>query len=144
MADVQVTFLMDEFMVDADRSKEQFFHDLLGQIDAAFYPEVLAQTPWDETERFKESPHEHIKKLWRSNIDDASLSVTFGNDAPYATVLDLGHYPGVGPRTIEGEGGIYSRRAPSGILKPIMNKDVLKRLVDQALKSVKMVWGKGK
>jgi hypothetical protein len=143
MAEARVSFLMDDFLEGVDRSKEGFFTNLLGEIDAAFYPQILVMTPYDETERAKgKSTGDHIKGMWQHEINEDALAVTFENAAPYGTVLDLGKYPGVGPRTAVGAGGgIYSQQATEGILRPILKKDVLKRICDTVVRKFQAKFG---
>lgn len=39
------------------------------------------------------------------------------NNLPYSEVLEVGGYPGVGPKTVAGPGGIYSKQAPQGMVR---------------------------
>lgn len=42
------------------------------------------------------------------------------NDVPYSGFVDIGAgWPSAGPRTVEAEGGIWSRQAVGGIIDPI-------------------------
>ena len=136
MAEAGVGFLLDDMARSFEGSKEEFFHDLLGEIDAAFYPQILEHTPYDETERAKnKGTGDHIKGRWTHEIDEGAMGITFENPAPYGTVLDLGGYPGVGQRTATGaDGGIYSQQATEGIIRPILKKNVLKRICDTVVK----------
>lgn len=44
-------------------------------------------------------------------------TVYFSNNLPYISALEFGKYPGVGPKTVSGAGGIYSKQAPEGMVR---------------------------
>jgi len=54
------------------------------------------------------------EKLRPSEMED---TIYFSNNLPYISALEFGEYPGVGPKTVQGAGGIYSKQAPSGMVR---------------------------
>ena len=48
---------------------------------------------------------------------------TFSNPVPYGEILEEGLYPQVGKKTVQTEGGIFSKKAPGGIMGPLINDD---------------------
>jgi len=64
----------------------------------------------------------------------------FANPVDYGEILEDGLYPGVGPRTVKTEGGIYSKQAPGGIMGPIVGdtniQDYIRDLFVQAIEEV--------
>jgi len=60
-----------------------------------------------------------MKGSW-SSLRKASDGFSFDTRTPYAHVLEEGLYPGVGSRTVQTGGGIFSRQAPSGMATPIL------------------------
>lgn len=88
--------------------------------------------------RKKKEGESRLKWSWSeiSKVDDGSL--TFGTPAPYATVLETGSYPGVGPRTIEVGEGIFSRQAPGGMIAPILDTEsVIDDIIEQIGETLK-------
>jgi len=82
---------------------------------------ALGRTPYATGELYRS---------W-SSVTREEGGFSFSTDVPYAEVLERGLYPGVGPRTVEVEGGIFSRQAPGGILTPIVEDDeVIRKVVD--------------
>ena len=67
---------------------------------------------------------EHLKQSW-SKVQETSEGFAFSTDKDYATILEEGLYNKVGPRTIQTEGGIFSRQAPGGIIGPIVEDEKL-------------------
>jgi hypothetical protein len=69
----------------------------------------------------------NLHKGW-SNIKKVSGGFSFQNRTPYAEVLELGSYKGIGPRTQsgsrKGQFGIFSQQAGGGILQPIVEDQV--------------------
>lgn len=65
-----------------------------------------------------------LKKSW-SNVSRTSTGFTFGTGLDYAQILEEGLYPSAGPRTIEVEGGVYSRQAEGGIIGPLLRDETL-------------------
>lgn len=63
-----------------------------------------------------------LKRSW-SGIDVTSTGFSFGTNVSYAEILEKGLYKSVGKRTVEFEGGIYSRQAPGGILGPLLTDE---------------------
>lgn len=60
-----------------------------------------------------------MKQSW-SDVERTATGFAFSNPKDYASVLEEGRYPGVGPRTVATEGGIFSRQAPGGIIGPLL------------------------
>ncbi len=46
-----------------------------------------------------------------------SESIFFQNNLPYAEVVEFGTYSGVGPKTVDRLGGVFSRQAPQGMMR---------------------------
>lgn len=71
----------------------------------------------------------YLKGQWQT--ENTGNGWILRNDTPYAYVLEEGRYKGVGPRTVATSGGIFSRQAPGGIIKPIFDDDkIIDRVVD--------------
>lgn len=52
--------------------------------------------------------------------------IYISNNLPYASVIEFGDYPGVGPKTTQRLSGIYSTQAPTGVMrKNVVRFDVL-------------------
>lgn len=54
------------------------------------------------------------RELKESDIED---EVFFTNKLPYAGIVEFGDYPGVGPKTVRGAGGIFSSQSPQGMVR---------------------------
>lgn len=69
----------------------------------------------------------NLNRGW-SNIKKVKGGFSFQNRTPYAEVLELGKYKGIGPRTESGSRkgrfGIFSQQAGGGILQPIVEDQV--------------------
>jgi len=65
-----------------------------------------------------------LQTSWSEVYKDVGGSYSFYAGVPYAYVLELGLYPGVGPKTVAQEGQIYSTQAVGGILAPMIAEDV--------------------
>jgi hypothetical protein len=132
---LQVGFLLDDLQSNLQGSNEDFFVALLGQVDSTLYNMIIGRTPRDSvTKRGQaKSQEEHIQASWQHEIDLVGRGVTFGTDFVYAPVLDLGGYRGVGPRTVAGEGGVYSRQAPRGILQDLFKDPAT---IDKAVETI--------
>lgn len=77
--------------------------------------------------------------LWRSwKVDSLGLGkVSVYTDVPYASVLEEGKYPGIGPRTSRGPGGIYSKQAVGGILGPLLeDEELIDGMVNRLVKEI--------
>jgi hypothetical protein len=77
--------------------------------------------------------------LWRSwKVASLGLgAVSVYTDVPYADVLEEGKYPGIGPRTASGPGGIYSKQAVGGILGPLLeDKELMDGMVNRLIKEI--------
>ena len=72
----------------------------------------------------------HLIRTW-SNVDFNYGGYSFGNKAAYAPVLETGGYPGVGPRTVQTERGIFSKQAPDGMLAPLLEDRELEETVER-------------
>lgn len=80
----------------------------------------------------------HLKDTWSDVFSVSEDSVAFGTGAGYATVLESGSYPGVGPRTVAHEGQIYSRQAPGGMVRPVLDdKQNLEDIVDDVIERIR-------
>lgn len=79
-----------------------------------------------------------IKDTWSDVFSVSEDSVAFGTGAGYATVLESGGYPGVGPRTVTHEGHIYSRQAPGGMVRPVLEDEKdLEDIVDDVIDRIR-------
>lgn len=70
------------------------------------YNRIRARTPVDEGA---------LRTAWRYRANPARIRIS--NSKEYAGVVEFGGYRGVGPRTVAGNGGIYSRQAPRGMVR---------------------------
>ncbi len=63
-----------------------------------------------------------MKESWTQVHRMGSLGgeYAFWSSVTYSDVLEYGGYPGVGPRTVQAEGGIFSRQAVGGMITPIL------------------------
>jgi hypothetical protein len=129
---INVSFPTDKLLEEFGAAPSELIDALLGQAEATFTRIIQGNTPYDPTAEDKSSG-DHIKASWASEIDKQGQSLTIGTDFVYAPVLDFGGYPGVGPRTVAGSGGIFSRQAPAGIIQPIL-KDA--SVLDKALEMI--------
>jgi len=78
----------------------------------------------------------HLKRGWGA-VRPTEKGFSFSNPVEYATILEEGLYPSVGPRTISVAGGIYSRQAPGGMLTPLLeNEEILNRVLDVVVRSI--------
>lgn len=68
-------------------------------------------------------PHSGQAKRGWSDVQRQGMSggFAFENPIDYTTILEEGGYKNVGPRTVSEGGKIYSRQAPGGILKPLVD-----------------------
>lgn len=74
-----------------------------------------------------------FKGSWSDVQATEGGALSFENPTEYGPYLEYGLYPGVGPRTIEQGGQIYSRQAPGGILGPMMEDQTV---LDDAINSL--------
>jgi hypothetical protein len=90
-----------------------------------------------------------LKKSWIGQLTGDSLEVTAHVAKwKYPWVLEEGKYPGIGklryglgpggiiqvsPRTVQGNGGIFSKQAPRGILGPIVKDEQLLGQITQSI-----------
>jgi hypothetical protein len=85
-------------------------------------------------------PHrEQLKRSWSEVQAGAeAYSFSFSTGVPYAVIIEEGKYKGVGPRTVATGEGIFSRQAPRGMLRPIMeDKALVQRILSQILESIR-------
>ena len=73
-----------------------------------------------------------MKRSW-SPLERVSGGFTFGSDRDYAEMLEYGLYRRVGPRTVQAGDGIYSRQAPGGMIRPILDDEVTLRAVAEQI-----------
>jgi hypothetical protein len=70
----------------------------------------------------------NLKRSW-SGVEYTSGGLSygdayqFGNPLWYSEIIELGKFKSVGPRTVKMGDGIYSKQAPGGILKPLVDDD---------------------
>lgn len=91
-----------------------------------------------------------LKKSWQefASSQGNAQAVGVSTDTPYAHILEGGKYKGIGkqrfglmaggiaqvsPRTVAGPGGVFSSRAPGGILKPILDNENWRNRVVQTI-----------
>jgi hypothetical protein len=96
-------------------------------------------------------------KSWTSELNDMVLSFT--NPTQYSEILELGGYAGVGepktgildgkedsvisPRTVEGDGGIYSQQAVGGILEPLIDDtEFTNKIINAIVNEITKILGK--
>lgn len=60
-----------------------------------------------------------LKTSW-SQVQEMGGGYGFYAGVPYARIVEFGLYPGLGPRTVTGPGGIYSSQAPQGMVAPLV------------------------
>ena len=77
----------------------------------------------------------HFKRSW-GQIDQHEGGLTFENPVEYGSILEEGLYPGVGRRTVQAEGGIFSRQAVGGILGPMTADDDVVGAIEEIFQSV--------
>ncbi len=80
------------------------------------------------------------KQSW-SDVTLTSNGYSFESPLSYINVLEEGLYPGVGPRTVAAEGGIFSRQAPGGILNWLVSDenqitDIIEAVVDEVVRQL--------
>jgi hypothetical protein len=68
------------------------------------------------------SPYDtgHFKESW-GQVESHAGGFSFSNPVDYGVILEEGLYPAVGPRTVSVGGGIFSRQAPGGIIRPLLD-----------------------
>lgn len=135
----EVGFYFEDWIQSFNRSKEELFRALLGEIDSTFYDMVLFRTPEDDvTKKGKaKTTAEHIKMNWQHVVDEDGRGVSISNPFVYGPVLDLGLYPGEGPRTVANEGGIFSKMGPKGIVQPMIKDEaILKKAINMIVQKV--------
>lgn len=97
---------------------------------------VFGRTPGGVRKKKEGIPH--IKDTWSEVFSVSEDSVAFGTGAGYATVLESGGYPGVGPRTVSHAGQIYSRQALGGMVRPVLDdKQDLEDIVDDVIERIR-------
>ena len=96
---------------------------VLGQVFVLVHDIVVNRTPVDVTTKKgrAKSFGEHLQESWVFDVAPDARSATVATDFVYAPVLEFGKYRGVGPRTAVGDGGIYSRQAVGGMLRPLVD-----------------------
>lgn len=85
----------------------------------------------------------NLKRAW-SGVEYAAGGLSFGdstyqfgNPLHYAEIIERGLFKRIGPRTIEVDGGIYSRQAPGGMIRPIIeDKAVLEAVAQQFIDAI--------
>ena len=72
-----------------------------------------------------------------SDLKKVSGGFAFDNPVEYSEVVEGGGYVGLGPRTVEQGGQIYSSQAPGGIVQPLITNEVfINQLSDRLAKSI--------
>jgi hypothetical protein len=69
---------------------------------------------------------------------DDSLTFSFGTPLAYAPTLELGLYKGVGPKTVESDGQIYSTQAVGGFMGVSVEKykkEIKRAIIKRALQT---------
>jgi len=78
----------------------------------------------------------NLREGW-SDLKKIAGGFSFENPVVYAGVVEEGKYPGVGPRTVEQNGQIYSFQAAGGIVQPmIIDESFINQLSNLIEKSV--------
>jgi|GEM_PF-2962047 len=139
---LNLSFVLDypEELTDLNRLYGDVEELAVGEIISIVHDEVLNRTPRDDvTKRGKaKSQSEHIQANWSFEMETGNRGATIENPFVYGPVLEEGRYRGVGPRTKAGEGGIYSRQAPKGIIKPLIEDDsIIKDAIDMVVVKLK-------
>lgn len=77
-----------------------------------------------------------LKRSW-SPVQRTTGGFSFSTDLPYAVVIEEGLYKSVGPRTVEYEGGVYSRQAPGGMIGPVIRDDgMIAAIADKVIREL--------
>jgi len=100
------------------------FRDDLGQIDASILDSIEEGIAWLRDAVVNRTPTDtgYAQSSW-GEIERHSNGFSFSNPVEYMSVLEKGLYPGLGPKTVIFQGGIYSSQAPGGIIAPLINDD---------------------
>lgn len=112
---------MIEFDVYPDAGVLERVRTALEAVPAAYQAGVLEAAKTLRLLFLGRTPYKsgHLKREW-SNVEYVAGGFSFGNPVEYADTIERGAYPHVGPRTVAVDGGIYSRQAPGGIMRPIL------------------------
>ncbi len=81
----------------------------------------------------------YFQSRWRPGLVGIDGGVSFGNDAPYARVLEEGLYPPPRPggKTVAYRGRVYSSQAVGGILSPFVeNESNINRITEMVYRSI--------
>ena len=82
---------------------------------------VAAQNMWDGITSKTPVDTGRLRSAWNPSMPVRSFGIgkvlTIRNSLPYAPVVEYGRYPGVGPKTVAANDGIYSRQAPRGMMR---------------------------
>jgi len=140
---MQVTFVLSQESIQAMTALDQVYRDgfkfLLSEWYVNLLKELQGRTPVDRTttKGKAKAVSEHMQAQWELSAEMDGLGATFGNPAAYGPTLEEGKYPGIGPRTVAQGGGIYSRQAPGGIVKPLLDDpQVLQDNLDMVVKKL--------
>ena len=140
---------VDEGILDFDSFGEAGQVAVMGQITSIFKDALYNQTPVDTTKRgLTKSFGEHMQEQWAVTVEPTGKGATIGNPAKYAFVLERGLYPSPGPRTTASGSGVFSRQAPRGIIKPLLDDPkILDKAINDAMGAMKkqadQLFGKG-
>jgi len=112
--------------------------------DSAEVREALSKAMEDAAEKIRRRAIErtpvdtgYLKSAWTPLIKLGS-GISFGNYAPYAGIVEYGLYPGLGPKTVEFRGRIYSSQAPGGMVGPVVrDREFISKLGDEVSENVK-------
>jgi len=135
MAGLGVTFLLENVEgIQSFASTGQGDDALIpGQVFSLIHDAIQHRTPVGHRKVKGKSKQfgEHLQDKWVIEIDSDGRGATIGTDVIYGPVLEFGRYPGVGPRTVATAGGIFSRQAPGGMIKPLIEDP---KVFDEAIK----------
>lgn len=149
---LSLSFLLDgvsEGIRDFDSFGEAGQVAVMGQVAGSIFLVVERRTPVDNTKRGRQKAiGEHMKNQWAITVEPDGKGATIGNPAKYAFVLEGGFYPNPGPRTVASGSGVFSRKAPHGIIKPLLDDPkAFDKAINTAMKTMKdqadRIFGKG-
>jgi hypothetical protein len=120
---------------------EKALHDYVRTL----YAKLKSRTPKGEKKPRKRRRRKGQKKpyvpgtLWKSwQYETGPAYIQFYTEVPYAHVLEYGKYKGVGPRTEAGEGGIYSKQAVGGMMRPLLDDaGMLDQILERIAKEIR-------
>jgi len=133
---MEISFALDntEWLRHLDETYEDGLQFGIEEFTRAMHHAVVDHTPVDYvTDQGKEKTFDdHIINQW--GIEFEPLQGTVWNPSEYGHVLEGGLYPGTGPRTAAGPGGIYSRQAVGGMVQPILDDpDLINQMFDAVI-----------